>query len=313
MKRAKNLISNKRITYLLLTSILIVGCSEIFEEDITKLKIELISPGDNVVTRDYTQNFRWRPSSAIEQYRLEIAKPDFSQSQTFLYDTLINATSFVTNLNPGTYQWRVRGENSGYSTEYTTRTLIVDTATDLSGTQLRLVSPQDSLQVNVNGIFFRWDPIFAAEYYVFQISSSGYFFDTIIRSNQLLKQVPTDKWLLWEVRAAKNGTFTPFTSRHVLIDQIPPITPTLLSPFDGFTTTIDTVSFDWVSISDATIYELTMYNSLGTSVISGYPLLLSIDSLRIAVPNGLVFWDVCAIDKAGNRGPKSTRRQFTNN
>ena len=102
-------------------------CEELLDvENISNKKVQLLAPTDSTVTTTNKLTFTWNPIEGADNYHLQIAQPSFEQAFQIVRDTLVDNTSFRDSLHVNTYQWRVRAENSAYSSEYTTNTLIVE-------------------------------------------------------------------------------------------------------------------------------------------------------------------------------------------
>ena len=107
----------------LLFLLFIVSCKEIIVEDISSLKVELISPSDSVTTIYQHQNFIWETIPGALDYRFSISKPGFDSIEIMVFDSVFDRTNWQHKLDPGNYQWRVRAQNSEYQTIYVTRSL----------------------------------------------------------------------------------------------------------------------------------------------------------------------------------------------
>ena len=100
-------------------------CSLISEEVISMVKVKLLSPPDNFVTKISDQTFWWEPVKGAEVYNLQIVIPDLTNPHFLILDTTITNNAFSYSLNPGEYEWRVNASNSAYSTQYTKRSLLI--------------------------------------------------------------------------------------------------------------------------------------------------------------------------------------------
>ena len=111
---------------LLLLSFL-TSCEEIIEvEDISNSTVIVLAP-TNAATLVITDiNFSWEAVEDAERYKLQIATPNFESANQIALDTTITATSFNQTLELGNYEWRVRGENSGYQTPYTIQSFSIE-------------------------------------------------------------------------------------------------------------------------------------------------------------------------------------------
>lgn len=102
-----------------------VCCTDIFERDLSDHKVELISPADELTTKEYNNTFWWNFVDGSLWYELQVASPTFSYTTSLELDTILETNNFQFSLQPGVYQWRVRAFNGSSSTRFTTNSLIV--------------------------------------------------------------------------------------------------------------------------------------------------------------------------------------------
>lgn len=119
---------------MLLSSILCVfySCDQV-PENIEQKTIQLLSPGQNSKMGESVL-FLWKELDDADKYHFQLCYPSFDAAQGFILDTLLvkvdslnqvgNKIS-IDSLAPGRYQWKVRGENFGYKTEYQIRSFVV--------------------------------------------------------------------------------------------------------------------------------------------------------------------------------------------
>ncbi|MFL1013664.1 hypothetical protein [Flavisericum labens] len=107
--------------FLIMFILFFVACDDIIEvEDISKQSVDILAPTDNSTVDTVKVAFSWSPVSDAEQYHLQVAKPSFENASQIVADTLLTRQSYSQDLVEGNYQWRIRAENSGYATPYTT-------------------------------------------------------------------------------------------------------------------------------------------------------------------------------------------------
>ena len=94
--------------------------------DLSDKTITLLNPDDNTTLAPGDVSFTWEALAGAENYKLQIASPDFSSETNNVRDTIISTTSFIQTLEAISYKWRVKGMNAVNETEYTERTLIVE-------------------------------------------------------------------------------------------------------------------------------------------------------------------------------------------
>jgi len=103
-----------------------VACTDIIVEDISTRKIVLIGPSDSLKTSIRNQVFLWEQMAGAERYRLSIAKPDFHKVELIILDTAIERSKYNFTFQAGSYEWKVRAENSAYLGPWSTRSIHID-------------------------------------------------------------------------------------------------------------------------------------------------------------------------------------------
>lgn len=94
--------------------LLLSGCDDVFETDLTGCPVRLLAPGDSVTTVVARQLFLWEPLEGATAYRLRIATPDFCRPEACLLDTLVAGCRYEYAFQPGVYTWGIRAENSAW-------------------------------------------------------------------------------------------------------------------------------------------------------------------------------------------------------
>lgn len=97
----------------LLFSFCFSACSEFIEYPLEKESVELLAPMDSLSTKDSVVSFYWTNHQDADNYRLQIARPNFDSIQKVIVDTVTTLDHLNLTVNPGKYTWRVRPENSG--------------------------------------------------------------------------------------------------------------------------------------------------------------------------------------------------------
>lgn len=112
----------RKIIYILFVLSFTIGCSDIIEvPDISNKTVQLVAPIDNATLSITTVNLSWGSVEDADNYRVQIARPDFENPIQIVTDSTLTGNSISVQLETNnTYQWRVRANNSEYSTSYTT-------------------------------------------------------------------------------------------------------------------------------------------------------------------------------------------------
>lgn len=105
--------------------LLLTGCSDIFEKNISEKRVDLVAPADQAETFHPVLTFAWEEVEGATDYRLIVVSPSFEEAQLYVLDTLIAGHQFSRQLQPGRYEWKVRPENSAYQGLYTSRVVTV--------------------------------------------------------------------------------------------------------------------------------------------------------------------------------------------
>jgi hypothetical protein len=90
------------------------------------LRINPIRPINNKLINENPVAFLWDRIQKANKYRIQIAKPDFSNSSYILLDSTIITDNLNYTLTDGQYLWRVRGEDDFSYTPYVTHSFAVD-------------------------------------------------------------------------------------------------------------------------------------------------------------------------------------------
>lgn len=105
----------------------VLGCEELIEvEDISDETVSVLAPSNNAALDNTSVSFSWEPLDFAESYHLQIALPNFENTQVIVEDTIISSTGYTKSLEAATYQWRVKAMNFGYETGYTTQNLTIE-------------------------------------------------------------------------------------------------------------------------------------------------------------------------------------------
>src|SRR5690606_23040716 len=97
----------------------VFSCEELlFEQDISKEKVILIAPANNTEIEANSVSFNWEAVEGATNYEIQIAIPNFVNATQLALNTVTDDTFYQVELIVNEYEWRVRAQNSGYSTAY---------------------------------------------------------------------------------------------------------------------------------------------------------------------------------------------------
>lgn len=293
------------------------GCNAIFEKDITGEEVTMIIPTNNDTIEVNNVHFKWYEVPGASFYNLQIVQPSFDNIEAFVLDSNITGEEYHYVLSPGKYQFQIRGENSGYQTDYAGPfSIYIDSVSDLSAQTIPLLGPDNDLYSNLETFTFSWQAIYAAENYEFQIRSGSNFnaSGTILYNavNILATShapssgtFASEDVYSWGVKGVNSTSSTAFSSRRLYIDRTPPLEPVLNTPTNG-ASLIDTVVFKWTNATDigsvqspVNPYIQIGNDSLFSSIVTEFAPVADTAFFVFNV-SGEYWWRMYALDEAGN-------------
>lgn len=306
---------------LLILFVVAVGCSDFIEEDIEDDKVTLIGPANGIDTESQSLTFIWDHLDGAREYRLQIARPDFEGMVSLELDTLISKNSFLFTLYPGSFEWRVRAENAGYVTTYTSSKLVISEAQKISEQKIILVAPQANLMTKEKQLNFQWNKIGIADDYTFEIYKNAWngevVIDPITTLDTNLELDLLEGKYAWGVKA--NDTIkkqsTPYANRILFVDLTPPNNPTLSSPDDKASLSGLTQSLEWNFTADNELTPVSF--TIQISNKSDFSSLEKEEEIEVQnysytfSSTGSYYWRVKAVDEAGNESYYSQAYSFT--
>ncbi|WCT13659.1 hypothetical protein [Mucilaginibacter jinjuensis] len=298
---------------------LISSCKDIIEPSITDRTITAEAPGDKFQTTSYNINFWWDDVDDALQYRLQVVTSKFDSVPGLVLDTVVKATKFSINLNPGNYQWRVRAENGSTKTNYSQAKSFTILQSSIKPQTVQLYTPANNFLTNQSSIAFSWGSLYGATQYHLEIDTANFvdeshiYYDKSIPGQQISVSLTRDQVYQWRVRAENDTAQSKWSPVYSFtFDHTPPAVVTLGAPADKQSVG-SPVSLQWNSASTAIKYRLYLYKSDGvTSYAGNFPISLTTNSYSFTtgVSGDTVYWKVTAIDAAGNESAASTTRSF---
>jgi hypothetical protein len=296
--------------------LLVTSCEEIlFEKDISKSEVVLVAPVNNAKFFSTGVTFTWETVQETTKYKLQIAKPNFTDPLQIVLDTIIINTSFTHQLAIGEYEWRVQASNESYSTNYSSSFFTVVSNADFQSNIVVLNTPASNSITKTALQNLSWQPIMGASAYQIKVmdGNSNIINDQSVTGTSLNFTFPEGTYQ-WRVRATNGTQETLDSSRSILVDTTAPNTPTLTSPADKSTTTNKDVSLQWnrTPILGSTekdsiyIYTNSTLTTLQLKKEASSPSATTLDL-------GIYYWFVKSFDQAGNVSDKSSVFNFTIN
>jgi hypothetical protein len=306
----------KLLLPLILIAIGVSGCGLIFEKSLKNESVEIVSPMDSLQSNTYVQTFLWEVLDGATKYRVQIAKPSFQMITGMVLDTTISINSLTYNLNPGVYQWRVRAENSGTETPFTTRNIEILEA-DFQLTQVQLKAPVSNLVYYTNPMSYSWASLFnATEYEIEWDTITGNFsnplYKTTTTNTTITYSLPERGFYQWRVRA-KNAAaeFSNYSVIRPLKYDLS--SPVLIAPTDKYAGNLP-ITLSWGSVTGAVSYELYLTDTVMVNPDpNSFPrrnIITNSTTIVLLPPNKDYYWQVTAVDVNGYKSIASSRRRF---
>ncbi|RBL91724.1 fibronectin type III domain-containing protein [Chitinophaga flava] len=299
--------------------LLMAACTEVIEPSLNNVQVQLVAPADHAESTDYLQTFYWEPTDAALKYQFQLATPDFDAPVRFVLDSSIKGNKFTYSLSPGKYQWRVRAVNGSSQSAYVTRNISIDTAS-LSRQAVQLTSPGDNFLTNNPKVVFSWQALFSARKYKLQaddknFGSGNFVLDQYVTTNTYAYTLQNDGTYQWRVRAENDTAVSQYSPTYtIILDRTPPAAPVLKAPQDNLQNATLPLTLEWSGTADVVKYMLYVYKNDGTTLFDNtYPQTLTGTSVSFnkGSSRDRIYWQVKAIDAAGNESTISEKRNFT--
>ena len=253
--------------------LIFLACEEILTvPNIENETVELLSPSSNAIIKSPSVRFSWLSIENTERYLLQVFVVDEESSSNIIIDTLVTGLQFTDTLTiNGNYTWRVRGENSGYKTSFSTNTFQI-VLPGIQEENAGLLSPAENAQHNSSNLFFAWENIDEAENYRLQIATpdfsdtSKFLLDSITQTTSVNYKLTSLGNYQWRIRGENVTGNSKYSSRSfTLIDPLLKNEITLLSPINGTTIEHTQTALNWENLSNTNSYRLQIVTPNFTS------------------------------------------------
>jgi hypothetical protein len=273
----------------------------------------MLSPTDGTTTTSTRPTFKWAAVTGAGLYNFELAdNPDFIDPET--YSGPNRSYRPPAALDAGMYYWHVNVDGGDWMPTWT---LVI---TPAKPGRPKLSSPANKAILGDNTPTFDWLASTNGSTYQIQIDDNGDFSSPaqdVTVGVELLSYIADelpDARYYWHVRAINtDGAPGAWSARwQVTIDTTPPPVPEPLAPMDGAASTNRMLKLSWTKVDGASAYEL----QLNPDPDPDFPLpVISTGSKTSYTPptplsRGIYWWQVRAIDKAGNASAWSDARAF---
>ncbi|MFC4636462.1 hypothetical protein ACFO3O_21325 [Dokdonia ponticola] len=306
----------KKLIILIFAVVLIYSCEEIISvPDISEDFIVLIAPADDTVLEDTNVTFSWEEIEFADQYQIQVAQPNFANANQVVLDTILGDSvqsfrSFSTVLPPNMYQWRVRGLNDNFQTDYTTQSFKVDTLQsdiDISDQVVTTIAPVNNAEITAGTISFNWEALTNATMYQLQIAYPDFqapiqiVRDTLITTPLYTTTLESNDYQ-WRVKAINMSSETAYTTQSLsVIDDMMDLsdqTVEIIAPEDGFETSETMVNLSWQGIEEATLYRIIITDLSDNSVFLEQT--VTTTDITIEFVSGMYSWAVRAENDTQN-------------
>jgi hypothetical protein len=308
-----------------LSLLFFMSCDDILEENISDDLVTPITPTSASIVTTNVVNFAWNTIDGADEYRLQVLDND--QNNLIVLDSLVSETSFQHPLDPGSYEWRIRGENFAYETAYSFPiSFSVLASSDLTNQSVILNTPTTNLYTNSTNILFTWNDLQFADSYEFELIKNLNGQTTVQQQTGITETnysvnstvYDVDAEYVWKVKAVNTTTETTFTTRSIYIDREAPNQPSLVSPNDDEIITEIDIDFNWTLGQDSGNVQSEIVSILEIAQDANFNTIIE----TITIPNGAsqqvsianigtYYWRVRAKDTAQNVSAYSISRTFT--
>lgn len=287
--------------------LLTAGCDDIFEKDLTDSVIESISPVSGWSAEEHEVKFSWSALEGATEYYFELGSPSFANLQQLVCDSVLTKTTLTLNLSEGNYQWRVRGQNSGYVSLFSTAGFQITPLFDISKQSITLTSPAASEVLKQSQVSFQWTAIQGAHYYQIQLKKDNWNGESITSETVFNPQYSVDLQdgrYAWGVAATDTirKKSTDYSLGSFTVDKNAPAPPRPVLPAMNDTLGALPVQFSWTRPEEGLTYDLELFSDplLTNKVL----LRQTADTAVVLTLNeeGKYYWHVRATDKNSNTG-----------
>lgn len=256
------------------------SCEDIVSvPDISEEEVQILAPSEGSVLVNSEVTFSWSELEFADQYQIQIAQPSFIETSQITLDTILGDSlqtfrSFTKVLDANPYQWRVKGLNNAYETNFTTQSFEVVASSDeeepmdLSSEIVVLIAPFDNAVIAATNVTFSWEPLSAASSYLLQIAVPDFENPIELVVNEVYETASNQSFDLedntsyqWRVQAINETSETVFTTQNFNIDLTEDLseqTVVILSPEDGFETEETSINLSWEPLELATLYRVVI-------------------------------------------------------
>lgn len=120
-------------------------------DDFEDNTVVLLSPGNNLVTKNVAQKLSWQSIIGASEYQLQI----YDSNNVIVKEENTSSTNIDYTFSDGSYSWKVRASNGSKETLYTTRAILVDTRAPNTPVLSNPVNASSTTATDINFQFSR--------------------------------------------------------------------------------------------------------------------------------------------------------------
>lgn len=288
--------------------LLMGGCSDVFEDDISEKQVEVLNPLSGFTTTDNLVLFWWNDLEGVNSYNIQIVKGSFQNPEAFIFDSLTENTKLNIPLNTGSYSFRVRGENVGYSSLWNEQSFQVISTSDLSNKTIVFQDGLDTTYSNLSNFQVNWFPIDSIDYYQVKLNLVSNavvnFLNDSTSNNSFSIQLEDEGLFSISVKAVNEKSETAFSTKYFYYDETSPESANLINPISGKVLGDSSFTFKWTRDLSNNLTGET--DSIWISTSNTFQNMIRRDvansfSYRDSLGKGQFYWRIKTMDQAGNK------------
>ena len=315
------------IRYAVILLVILIGCGEIIEKDISNKEVVLLAPGDSASIIGDSISLWWEYLDGARSYEVHVVSPSFASPQLVLLDSITDKNLISLKLGPGKYEWEVSALNNGYATNYYYRSFTVDTtestsAIDISTEAVSIVVPANNAVITSTSVNLLWDEVNGADHYNVRLASpsfanANFLMDSVVSENKLNMTLSQGTYEC-RVRAHNESSKSNYSEVHFSVDtatvytDLSSVQVTLLAPGDSLVTGEHDLTLWWEEVQDVDDYEVIVvtpsFENIDFLVEQTF---VTDNNLEITLDSGAYEWGVRARN-AVSTSPRAIHKLFIN-
>lgn len=271
-------------------------------EGISQSKVELISPENNLITNVSTQVLTWESLEYADEYRLQIIKDNGTNELVFDVTTAENTKTLA--FQDGSYNWQIRAQNSTQLTEYTERSILIDTKLPNIPSQIAPSNASSQVEKVVHFQYERLGVEGSAEtdsLFVFTDSNlTNLVLKARVVNNNHFQEFLTGTyyWYLRSYDKAGNKSAKSNVSSFTIIEDFTVKEVELVAPSNELISNTAQQTLQWNEIAGASDYRVLIHKVNSNVILKDYT--LPITSKTITFEDGYYTWKVRAQNSTQN-------------